>query len=72
MAKTKSISDLVTDLQKENERLQFLQKLFQQACKKEFGYDINTLHQMIEKLHLYEQREAEKQGQQTAFSQRET
>ncbi len=68
MAKTKSISDLVTDLQEENERLHFLEKLFHQACKKEFGYDIKTIHQMLEKQRLYDQRMAEKQGQQPTIS----
>lgn len=61
MSKTKSISDLVTELQQENESLQSLKKLFNQACKNEFGYDVKTIHQMLEKLNLYEQRKAEKQ-----------
>lgn len=71
MAKSKSISDLVTDLQKENESLQMLKKLFNQACKNEFGYDIKTIHQMLEKQRLYEQRKAAERGQQTTFSQSE-
>lgn len=61
MSKTKSISDLVTELQQENESLQSLKKLFNQACKNEFGYDVKTIHQKLEKLNLYEQRKAEKQ-----------
>ena len=61
MSKTKSISDLVTELQQENESLQSLKKLFNQACKNEFGYDVKTIHQMLEKMNLYEQRKAEKQ-----------
>lgn len=68
MGKTKSISDLVTDLQKENESLQSLKKLFNQACKNEFGYDIKTIHQMLEKQKLYEQRNAAVQNEQTTFS----
>lgn len=56
MKKTKSISDLVVELQKENESLQSLKKLFNQACKNEFGYDIKTIHQMLEKQNLYETR----------------
>lgn len=66
--KTLSISDLVAELQKENERLQSLKKLFNQACKHEFGYDINTIHQILEKQRIYEQRTAAMQGQQTTFS----
>lgn len=60
MAKTKSISDLVTELQQENESLQSLKKLFNQACKNEFGYDVKTIHQLIEKQRLYEQKKDEK------------
>lgn len=62
-SKTKSISELVTDLQQENESLQSLKKLFNQACKNEFGYDVKTIHQMLEKQRIYEQRKADKQGQ---------
>lgn len=69
--KTKSISELVTDLQQENESLQSLKKLFNQACKNEFGYDVKSIHQMLEKQTLYEQRRAEKQGQQPTISQSE-
>ena len=71
MSKTKSITDLVSELQEENEKLKSLQKLFNQACRKEFGYDIKTIHCMLEKQRLYEQRKVAKQGQQTAFSHRE-
>lgn len=60
----RNISDLVTDLQNENEHLQHLQKLFNQACKTEFGYDIKGIHRIIEKQRAYELRRAEKQGQQ--------
>lgn len=67
-SKTKSISELVTELQQENESLQSLKKLFNQACKNEFGYDVKTIHQMLEKQKIYEQRKAEKQGQQPTFS----
>lgn len=71
MSKTKSLADLITDLQDENESLQFLKKLFNQACKAEFGCDVKTIHQMIEKQRLYEQRGAEKQSQPSTFSQSE-
>ena len=67
-SKTKSISELVTELQQENERLQSLKKLFNQACKNEFGYDVKTIHQLLEKQKLYEQRMATNQGQQSTFS----
>lgn len=64
MSKSKSISDLVTDLQRENESLQSLKKLFNQACKNEFGYDVKELHRIIEKNNILEKKHAEQQGQQ--------
>lgn len=47
MAKNKSISDLVTDLQTENESLQFLKKLFDRAVAQEFGHNTKEIHQII-------------------------
>lgn len=67
-SKTKSISELVTELQQENESLKSLNKLFNQACKNEFGFDVKTIHQLLEKQRIYEQSKAEKQGQQPTFS----
>ncbi|MGN0408898.1 MAG: hypothetical protein ACI4E3_00670 [Candidatus Fimousia sp.] len=67
MGKTKSLSDLIEELQKENERLQFLQKLFNQACKNEFGYDVKSIHQILEKKKIYEHN-IEKQSQKNIFS----
>ncbi len=69
MSKSKSITDLVTELQQENERLKGLQQLFNTACKKEFGYDIKTIHVLIYKQEQYERKLAERraaaqQGQQ--------
>lgn len=49
MAKNKSISDLVTDLQAENDRLQFLKKLFDKAVAQEFGHTVKELHKIVEK-----------------------
>lgn len=71
MSKTKSISVLVKELQRENEKAQSLIKLFNQACKNEFGYDVKTIHQMLEKQRIYEQRMASKQGQQQNISRSE-
>ena len=67
MSKAKSISMLVTDLQEENERLIFLKKLFDRACKEEFGLDVKGLHEALQLKDLYEARMAEKQGQQAAL-----
>lgn len=64
MSKAKSISDLVTELQQENESLQSLKKLFNQAVKAEFNYDIKQLHDLITKWELHEKKVAERQAQQ--------
>ncbi len=61
MKKTKSLSTLITDLQAENERLQSLNKLFNKACKTEFGYDVDTIHKIIEKQRIYDNRRAMRQ-----------
>ena len=70
MAKSKSISDLVTQLQEENEQAKFFYKLFNQAVKHEFDYTVSELHDIILKYKALEQkfrdREGHKQGQQTA------
>ena len=51
---TKGISDLVLELQEENERLQFLSKLFERAVKKEFGHSIKEVHRLIDAQLAYE------------------
>lgn len=38
MSKNKSISDLITEIQQENESLKGLAKLANQYCRQEFGY----------------------------------
>lgn len=63
MKKTKSISDLVTDLQQENDELRFLRKLFEKACVTAFGYDIKTIKIMLEKQRAYEAKRTERQAQ---------
>ena len=72
MSKTKSITDLVQELQQENESLKGLKKLAQQYCKQEFGYTIEDLHNIIRKQEAYERKmresEASQQGQQIRIS----
>lgn len=72
MSKTKSITDLVQELQQENESLKVLEKLAQQFCKQEFGHTIKELHDIIRKQEAYErkirEREASQQGQQIRIS----
>lgn len=63
MKKTKSISDLVTELQQENEELRALQKLFEKACLITFGYNIKTIKIMLERQRAYEARRAERTAQ---------
>lgn len=61
-SKAKSISDLVNDLQKENEALKKLDKIANQYTKMEFGYSVKELHQIIEKLACYERKSSENQS----------
>ena len=76
MSKTKSITDLVQELQQENESLKRLEKLAQQFCKSEFGYTIKELHDIVRKQEAYErkmkEREASQQGQQLRISHSES
>ena len=69
MSKTKSITDLVTQLQEENEQAKFFYKLFGQAVKREFNYSVDELHEIILKYKAYESkygnRDAQRQGQQS-------
>ncbi|SNU06677.1 hypothetical protein SAMN06297422_10726 [Lachnospiraceae bacterium] len=64
---SKSISELVTQLQAESEQAKYFARLFNQAVKHEFGFSVNELHDFIMKYNLlekkFEDREANKQGQ---------
>ncbi|MBQ5932241.1 MAG: hypothetical protein IJL55_00835 [Lachnospiraceae bacterium] len=62
--KSKNISDLVYELQEENERLHSLWRLFSVMCRSIFGYDAKEIMVIIEKLTIYENREAARQDQQ--------
>ena len=70
-SKTKSISDLVTDLQTENESLKKLQKIADSYTKMEFGYSVKDLHALVDKQVAYEkrckERDSASQGQQATF-----
>ena len=50
MSKTKSITDLVTDLQQENESLKNLSRLANQYTRQEFGFSVRELHEIIENM----------------------
>lgn len=63
MSKQKSITDIVSDLQRDNERLKGLEKLFERGVKEEFGYTVKQLHEIVKRQEYYEQRKAERQGQ---------
>ena len=41
------ITDQITALQEENERLTYLEKLFDKALKNEFGMDTKAIHQAL-------------------------
>ncbi len=56
MSKTKSISQLVNDLQEEAEKNSYLSKLFNQAVKHEFSYSVEELHDIIRKYEILEKK----------------
>ena len=56
MAKTKSITEQVTELQRENEALQGLKRLFFRAVKEEFHYDPKKIHEMIKRCEMYDRK----------------
>ena len=76
MSKTKSITDLVQELQRENESLKGLEKIANQYCRQEFGHTVKELHDIIRKQEAYErrmkEREASQQGQQIRISHSES
>lgn len=67
MSRSKSIADLISDLQKENDALKRLEKIANSYTKAEFGYSVKELHDMLFRLERYDrkaqEREALKQGQ---------
>ena len=75
MAKTRSIQDLITQLQAEADEAKFLSRLFNQAVKHEFDYTVDELHDIILKYKAFEkkfrQQDATRQGQQLTVSQGE-
>lgn len=72
MAKTRSIQDLITQLQEEADDAKFLNKLFGQAVKHRFGYSAEELDEIILKYKAldrkFKQMDAPKQGQQPNIS----
>lgn len=68
MAKSKSISTLAIELQKENEALRFLRRGFNSMCKAEFSLSIDEVHEALNKLHVMEMKMANKSMPQTAAS----
>ncbi len=75
MSKAKTIAEMIDDLQRENESLQKLRKLFDKACKEEFGYSANQIRQIInqaEKQTMKQQMgDGQQQGQHASNEQRE-
>ena len=59
--KAKSITEMITELQEENVRLQNLGKLFDRAVRDEFGYSIKELHDLIRKEQILEKKLAASQ-----------
>lgn len=76
MSKTKSITELVQELQQENESLKGLEKIANQYCRQEFSHSVKEIHDIIRKYEIYErkrkEREAAQQGQQIKLSHSES
>lgn len=72
MAKSRSIQDLIAQLQEEADEAKFLTKLFSQAVKHRFGYTVEELDDIILKYKAldmkFRQQDAAKQGQQLNLS----
>ena len=62
MSKTKSLTELVEELQTETERLQSLKKYFNLAVKAEFGLDVKGIHEVLTKYERLEKKMSQ-QGQ---------
>ena len=75
MAKAKSITEMVTELQRENEALQGLKRLFNRAVKEEFGYEPKKIHEMIKRCEMYDRKAhsnaPQRQGQQASHERSE-
>lgn len=48
MSKGKTINELVSELQAENEHLQSLYRIFNSAVRAEFGLDIKAIHKALD------------------------
>lgn len=62
-SKTKNITELIEQLQAENESAKNLKRLFDQAVKSEFGFDVKTLHEKLTKLAQIEKKCEEQKAQ---------
>ena len=86
-SKPKSITELISELEAENEALKKLDKLANQYCKMEFDLNVREHHQALERLASYERKakesnvsyehkvpenNASQQGQQTKIQQSES
>lgn len=58
---TKSIKDMLVELEKNSEDAKFILKLAEQYVKHEFGYTTKEVHQIIERQKLYESKKRERQ-----------
>ena len=56
MSRSKSIADLISDLQKENDSLKRLEKIANAYTKLEFGHTVKELHDMLFRLERYERK----------------
>ena len=58
--KSKSITEIITELQAQNEKLSGLGKLFDRAVKEEFGYSTKEVHVLLDRQLAYEKKRAER------------
>ncbi|MBO4678872.1 MAG: hypothetical protein J5626_04315 [Lachnospiraceae bacterium] len=49
MSKTKTISEQIKDLERQNERLSVYEKCFDIMLKSEFNFDRKSIHNLLEK-----------------------
>lgn len=74
MSKKLSLTDMIDQLQRENEQLQSLKKLFEKAVHDEFGYSVKEVHSIIRYYSEMQKKKSQPhttQGQQSATEQSE-
>ena len=74
MSKTISIQEKIAEMERENQALQGLKRLFNKAVKDEFGYEPKKIHEMIKRCEMYDRKmrgNDSQQGQQASHERSE-